>query len=72
MSPDGFLCFSGDLFLLVGGGGDGAIRIHYCLGATHHCCQQEEAQEEEEKECKAQVHVHLKLCWRLRGSFHVS
>lgn len=67
MSPftDGVLFFSSDLFLLVGRGGDGAIRIHYCLGAAHHCCQQEEAQEEEEKECKAQVHIHLKLRCRL-------
>lgn len=62
---------SGDLFLLVGRGGDGAIRIHYGLGTAHHCHQQEETQEEEEKERKAQVHVHLKLRCRLGSPFHV-
>lgn len=63
---------SGDLLLLVGGGGDGAIRIHYSLGTAHHCHQKEETQDEEEEERKAQVHVHLKLHRRVRSLVHVA
>lgn len=51
---------SGDLLLLICGGGDGSIRIHHSLGTSHHCHQQEKTQKKEEEESKAQVHVHLK------------
>lgn len=51
---------SGDLLLLISGGGDGAVRIHHSLGTSHHRHQQEKAKEKEEEESKAQVHVHLK------------
>lgn len=51
---------SGDLLLLISGGGDGSIRIHHRLGTSHHRHQQEKAKEKEEEESKAQVHVHLK------------
>lgn len=50
---------SGDLLLLIRGGGDGSIRIHHRLGTSHHYHQQEKAKNEEEEESEAQVHVHL-------------
>ncbi|TKS88358.1 hypothetical protein D9C73_023212 [Collichthys lucidus] len=61
-----------DLFFLVGGGGDGAIRIHHSLGTTHHRHQQEETQEEEEEESEAQIHVHLKRPCRIASLVHVA
>lgn len=64
------LVHSGDLFLLVGGGGDGAIRIHHGLGTAHHRHQQEETEEEEEEERKAEVHIYLELHRRARGLVH--
>lgn len=44
---------SGDLLLLICGGGDGSVRIHHCLGTSHHCHQQEKTQKEEEEDGKS-------------------
>lgn len=40
---------SGDLLLLISGGGDGSIRIHHSLGTFHHCHQQEKTKKKEEE-----------------------
>lgn len=49
----------GDLFLLVRGGGDGAVGVLDHLCTADHGDQQEETEEEEEEEGEAQVYVHL-------------
>lgn len=67
---DFVLFHSGDLFLLVGGGGDGAIWIHDGLGTAHHCHQQEETKEEEEEQRKAEVHIYLELHRRASSLVH--
>lgn len=72
LSPHPFsLSLSGDLLLLVGGGGDRAIRVHDGLGAAYHRHQKEKTQQEEEEESEAQVHVHLELRHGVRRLIHV-
>ncbi|TNN59954.1 hypothetical protein EYF80_029796 [Liparis tanakae] len=61
----------GDLLLLVGGGGNGAVGIQYSLGTAHHRHQQEEKQQEEEEDSEAQVHVDLELWSGTRSLVHV-
>lgn len=66
------LSVSGDLLLLISGGGDGSIRIHHSLGTSHHRHQQEKTKKEEEEESKAQVHVHLKRHHWQRSLVHTA
>lgn len=67
-----FFIASVDLLLLVGRGGDRAVRIHHRLGAAYHRHQEKETQQEEEEERKPEVHIHLEG-WRLvRRLVHVA
>lgn len=48
-----------DLLLLIGGGGDGAVRVNHCLGTADDGNDQEKAEEEQEEEGKSQIHIDL-------------
>lgn len=50
-----------DLLFLVGGGGDGAVRVYYHTGTANHSHQQEETEQEDEEQSKTEIDVHLQL-----------